>query len=377
MDHGPSLFRRNCFRNLFLSLVLACSGPVIAVHAEESQVAAQIKQFAGSIITKLETKAQPNTPIAIADFDNQSEEAVKANLGFAVSEIITEQFEKSRRFRLVEKKQISRIIQSMEMNLTGLYDSDKVSSIGKLINARFLIVGSVSKLAGFYRVAVRIVEVATSTILLSDSIDLDSELLEDTAKKYQPPRYRLHIGSSMSWFGMNEQGGAIYSIGFSMGAHYHLSGPHWLTLQGILFFDHLYLNNSKVDDPVETSVNVQYSLKNALLLLGGYGYRFKLSRAVSIQPNLFIGWITSHINIWEYYHENPDVDIYNKEPESYQSGILQPRIDLVFLEKNPISFYIGAGYYHYLKKFSRSFYNLNTARILNGIKLEGAIMFFF
>lgn len=358
----------------FLALFFALSVP--RVYAEESEVTAKIKQFSDSIIEKLEPKAARGTTIAIADFDNKSQEADRANLGFAVSEIITEQFERSGKFRMVEKKQINSILNSMEMSLTGLYDSDKAPSVGKLINAKYLIVGSVSRLAGFYRVAVRVVEVETSSILLSDSMDLDPDLLEDTAKKYQPPRYRLHIGSSMSWFGMDYQNNAIYSIGLSLGAHYNLSGPHWVSLQGIFFFGHFYIEHHKVDDPVGSSINVSYNLKNSLLLLAGYGYRIPVSRSLSIQPNLLAGWITSSINVFEYYYYNT-VEIRNDEPGSYSSGILEPRIDLVFMEKNPISFYIGLGYFHYLKKFSQTFQGLVTERVMNGIKLEGAVMVFF
>ena len=61
----------------------------------------------------------------------------------------------------------------------------------------------------------------------------------------------------------------------------------------------------------------------------------------------------------------------------WASPAAQLRFDLVFLEKNPLSFYIGTGYFIYARELSETNQDLSTNILINGIKLEGAIMMYF
>jgi TolB-like protein len=350
--------------------IFLIAGFIITVNnnafCEQSSISGKIKEFTSSLIGKLETSVKPSVSLAIADFDSDKE-SKKHNLGFAVSEIITEEVQKSGKYVLVEKKNINKIIGALELGQTGLYDSDKISSIGKLINAQYLVVGSVTKFAGFYRVSVRVVEVRTGSIVLTDSTEIDSAMLENISEKYQPPRYRLHIGSSMSWFGVDKDSNAIYSLGLSLGLHYNMSGPNWITFQTIYFFDHFYLGNNSGNGP--GTIYTSYSIKHAFNFLLGYGYRIPVSRNLSIQPNIFAGILTGIYK--EYGNDNGDI---KNTKEWIYSGVIQPRVDFIIMETSPFSFYVGVGYFYYTRKISDNFHGLKTERTLQGVKLEGAIM---
>lgn len=188
-----------------------------ASWAQRSAFTAQMEQFTHSLVAQLSAKTPKGSAIAIADFDNKDAAAGAPDLGFAVSEIVTQDFQRSGYFLVLEKKQLQQILKTMELQQSGLYDSDKAATIGKLIDAKYLMVGSITKTAGFYHVAVRIVEVETGSVILSDGIDLDAALLESAAEKYLPPRYRAFIGSSMSWFATTPNGLGTYSIGLALG----------------------------------------------------------------------------------------------------------------------------------------------------------------
>jgi TolB-like protein len=359
---------RICFYILFIAGVILTNN--YNAFCDQSAVSGKIKEFTSSLIVKLENSVKPQSSLAITDFDTDKE-SKKFNLGFAVSEIITEEIQKSGKYLIVEKKNINKIISALELGQTGLYNSDKIVSIGKLINAQYLLVGSVSKLAGFYHVSVRVVEVATGSVVLTDSTEIDSVMLENISEKYQPPRYRLHIGSSMSWFGVDNDGNAIYSIGLSLGVHYNISGPNWMTFQTIYFFDHFYFaNNYYSTETKETT----YTIKHAFLFLLGYGYRYQISRNLSIQPNIFAGMLTGIYGERGYYYDGVGTEDRKDNKKWNYSGVIQPRVDFIIMENSPLSFYIGVGYFYYTKKISDDFHGLKTERTLQGVKLEGAIV---
>jgi TolB-like protein len=350
--------------------------------AQRSAFTSQMENFTRSLVTQLSTKTAKGSAIAIADFDNKDAAIGDPNLGYAVSEIVTQDFQRSGYFLVLEKKQLQQILKTMELQLSGLYDSDKAATIGKLIDAKFLLVGSITKTAGFYRVSARVVEVETGSIILSDSIDLDAAYLENAAEKYLPPRYRVFIGSSMSWFATSQEGLGTYSIGLALGGSYEIARNQWLSLETIFFFEHYFFSDSiQVGNTSNGSIDSSYyRLVNTFVVLAEYGYRFPLSQAVSLQPTLgagaVIGGLNTEYDNWSYSAGYPTY-----EPSSstniWTSPAAQLRLDLVFLEKSPVSFYIGTGYFIYTKALSDTNNALITNVLINGIKLEGGLMVYF
>jgi TolB-like protein len=343
-------------------------------EATESAVAGKLEVFTDSLISNLVKKAPVTPSVAIANFDNQDARSRQSDLGFAVSEIITERFAKSGKFLLVEKKQLTKIIRTLELGQTGLYDSDKAAAVGKLIGAKYLIVGSVSYLAGFYRVAVRVVEVETSSVVLSDSIEIDSSLMESAAEKYQPPRYRLSLGSTMNWYGYDYEDRAIYSIGLSAGYSYQLVPNQWISLIANYHFGLFYIEKSETIN--NDGVNVSYAINNALVAMAGYGYRFGVTRVLSIQPGLYGGWIFGTLRTSNLFSPAFASSESDESTDPYVSGIIQPRVDFIFNEQNPLSFYANIGYFYFTNTLSKSYHGLTIERRIQGVKIEAGAVFY-
>jgi len=374
----PSLRAKARAAALILCLVPA------AAWAQRSAFASQMDGFTKSLVAQLSAKAAKGSAIAIADFDNVDAAVGDPNLGYAVSEIVTQDFQKSGDFIVLEKKQLQQILKTMELQLSGLYDSDKAVAIGKLINAQYLMVGSITKTAGFYRVSVRVVEIRTGSIILSDSIEFDAALLESAAEKYLPPRYRAFIGSSMSWFATTQDGLGTYSIGLALGASYQIARQQWLSFETVFFFGNYFYSDSlqSGNGPGSSYMDDQYRLLNTFVVLAEYGYRIPVSQAVSLQPTLGAGAVLGGLNTFQQYGPFNVTD--NGYPLSntttvsvWASPAAQLRLDLVFLENSPVSFYIGTGYFIYTRELSDTNHALVTNVLVNGIKLEGALMVYF
>ncbi len=366
----PSLRRTTIVFALFLlTAALALPGSIGPAECAESAVVGKLEEFTDSIIADLLKRMPVAMPVAIADFDEQDERSRQSDLGFAVSEIMTDRFAKSGKFVLVEKKQLEKVVRTLELGQTGLYNSDKVAALGWLVGARYLVVGSVSHLAGFYRVSARVVEVQTGAVLLSDSVEIDTQMLEDAADKYQPPRYRVTIGSTMNWYGYDSNNNALYTLGLSAGWWYQLFRNQWVSLVANYHFDYFFEEKGAVIGV--DNVYISHEINNALVAMAGYGYRFGLTRVLSIQPGLFAGWVAGTLKTNNNF--NGAVDI---SSETYSSGIFQPRIDLIFLEQSPLSFYANIGYFYHLEELSESFQGLTLDRTIQGVKIEGGVMIY-
>ena len=114
-------------------LIICVANPL---WAQKSAFSVKMNQFTHSLVSQLSAKTVKGTAIAIADFDNKDAAAEESGLGFAVSEIVTQDFQRSGYFLVLEKKQLQQILKTMELQQSGLYDSDKAAVIGKLINAK-------------------------------------------------------------------------------------------------------------------------------------------------------------------------------------------------------------------------------------------------
>jgi curli biogenesis system outer membrane secretion channel CsgG len=88
---------------LALALALAAGG---GTWAQRSAFAAQMDEFTHSLVTQLSAKTPKGSAIAIADFDEKDTVVGAPNLGYAVSEIVTQDFQRSGYFLVLEKKQL-------------------------------------------------------------------------------------------------------------------------------------------------------------------------------------------------------------------------------------------------------------------------------
>ncbi|HUT99246.1 MAG TPA: CsgG/HfaB family protein [bacterium] len=119
--------------------------------------------------------------IAIVDF-----EAVNCDEGIAkaVGEIMRTEIIATGRFRVIERAQLAKIIEEHSFQLSGMVDASTIAEFGKLVGADYVAVGSVSRLAGTYTVAVRYIDVETAEAALGRTETADGEgMLPDVCRR--------------------------------------------------------------------------------------------------------------------------------------------------------------------------------------------------
>lgn len=93
-----------------------------------------------------------NSIVAITEFEDQVTRRSKSMVsmyfpqkpGIQFSDVLTSSLLRTNRFRIIERRQIAKILQEQQLQLTGLIDEANYEKMGKLLGANYIIVGSIT-----------------------------------------------------------------------------------------------------------------------------------------------------------------------------------------------------------------------------------------
>jgi len=173
---------------LFLSILVVLSTPI---HASDFKVNRKIHSLSVKIVgayMKLPSREYRNS-LAVATFDD----ATGKDIGFGASELITTDLINSGKFVVVERKQLEKILREQRLSLSGLIDPESTIKIGKLLGADMLLVGSVAQLGDYYNIFVRLLETETGQCLLSEKVEIEADLLEESTSRLVPKKEKIGI----------------------------------------------------------------------------------------------------------------------------------------------------------------------------------------
>lgn len=122
------------------------------------------------------------TTIAVMDFKNNSlfDKGSYESLSKGLAEILITELSQVEAIQVVERQQLNAIVEEMQLAQTGLISENTSIQVGKLLGAKFLVLGSFMAVSGKQiRVDARIVEVETGkTLMGGKSQGKDEEILK-------------------------------------------------------------------------------------------------------------------------------------------------------------------------------------------------------
>lgn len=111
---------------------------------------------------------------AVVPFDNQGDDAQKRQLGQVVASELEGRLKVDHGFVLVERMQMSRVLQEMQLAQVGLVDETKAPEMGKMLDAQVLVTGTVGQLGDKFVVNARVVSVEEAKVLASAQVTIDA-----------------------------------------------------------------------------------------------------------------------------------------------------------------------------------------------------------
>ncbi|PIQ27162.1 hypothetical protein COW36_16550 [bacterium (Candidatus Blackallbacteria) CG17_big_fil_post_rev_8_21_14_2_50_48_46] len=125
---------------------------------------------AGGMTTPVIAKA-----LAVADFSNDTGDARYDNLKRGISESLVTKLARRPELKLVERSQIDKAIKELGFGQTAFADSSKTAQIGKMTGAGVMVTGSLVKAGSKMEINVRMLDVETGQVVVSESYLFQSE----------------------------------------------------------------------------------------------------------------------------------------------------------------------------------------------------------
>ncbi|MEK7475449.1 MAG: CsgG/HfaB family protein [Candidatus Coatesbacteria bacterium] len=104
--------------------------------------------------------------LAVAAFEPQNVSAGDASV---ISDLIRNELVREGTFNVIEKANMDKVLAEQAFQQTGCTTSECAVKLGKLLNVRFLVVGSFGKIMDSFLVGMRVVDIETGRIVYSDA----------------------------------------------------------------------------------------------------------------------------------------------------------------------------------------------------------------
>ena len=136
--------------------------------------------FAPAAAAASPTKTVSKSPVvAVLPFKVLNKEPSLNHYGEGASDAVIDKIVNDRALKVVEESQLDKAINSLARNQTGLFEEDSALAIGQMVDARYIVIGSV-QIVGVdpqgginnaqIKVNARVLEVETRTLLVSESV---------------------------------------------------------------------------------------------------------------------------------------------------------------------------------------------------------------
>ncbi|MGV3523137.1 MAG: FlgO family outer membrane protein [Candidatus Sericytochromatia bacterium] len=113
--------------------------------------------------------------LAVVDFENLTGESRYDNLRRGIAESLMSKLTVRPELALVERGQLDKAIKELGFSQSAYADSSGAKELGQMAGADYLVAGAVVKAGGRFEINVRLIEVATARVLVSEAYAFQSE----------------------------------------------------------------------------------------------------------------------------------------------------------------------------------------------------------
>ncbi|HEX9933732.1 MAG TPA: CsgG/HfaB family protein [bacterium] len=106
--------------------------------------------------------------VAVLDFEAKNISRENAE---ALTDLLRTELFNTGRFTVVERQKIQKILEEQKFQMSGLTDTDEVTQIGRLLNVKKIMIGTITKLGGTHIINTRIVDVQSGQVELAEAVE--------------------------------------------------------------------------------------------------------------------------------------------------------------------------------------------------------------
>ncbi len=124
-----------------------------------------MKAALAAAFLSLGAAASPKPTVAVLYFDYNGKNEELAQLRKGLAQMVITDLSANTAFQIVERSRLQKILDELKLNQTNKIDPATANKIGKLLGAKYMVMGSYTDVLGTLRVDATVVEVATSAVL--------------------------------------------------------------------------------------------------------------------------------------------------------------------------------------------------------------------
>ena len=315
---------------IFLSLIITTS--LYAASEIDKKVDSLVDKTIAAY-NELDSKEYRNS-LAITELDDNTGK----DLGVGLTELLTTKLSQSKLFRLVERKNLKKLLKEQALSLSGILEPQSAIEVGKLSGADILLVGSITKLGTNYLINLRLIETKTGTIMLADKIEIEGRILEPAIKEYIPAKYRLGVGTLL----IDKPGSGLDASTILINYGKQIRNNLWGNIEaGILMY---YKDETSINNYYYYSAEIRSTSITPTLLLS-IRYDFDLNRNIKSFLNLGSGMIifSNSLRTHELRNGIPSTRIDQEERSKYRVPVYATTGFILFSDYN-VSAKLDIGY---------------------------------
>jgi TolB-like protein len=143
------------------------------------------------------TAARPR--VAVLYFENESPDSEQlAPFQKGLCKMMIDRMKSVDAYEVVERVDIQKVFDELELTRRPQFDPDTVARIGKLVGAQYLILGSYFEAFGKFRMDVRMVEVETGVIVATGGETGKPEDFDPLVRRVTQQLVKEHLGAEMA-----------------------------------------------------------------------------------------------------------------------------------------------------------------------------------
>lgn len=132
--------------------------------------------------------------VAVLGFSCQCQSLGFENYSNIISEMLTTALGKTKRFTLVERTYLEKILREQKLGISGFIDEQSAAKIGKLISVDSVVMGTVSELEESFRVDIRLVDVETGGVIYTESLQTTGKSSESLTAVSEKIAQKIRMG---------------------------------------------------------------------------------------------------------------------------------------------------------------------------------------
>lgn len=155
-------------RKMFILVVLCCATlGVVPIHAQET-----LEQRLDSLARKISDNLTENQKHTIAVVEFSDLKGNVTNFGRFLSEELITRLYQTKKFKVIERQQLNKIIAEQKLSLTGVVDPASAQKLGRVLGVDSIVFGSVSDLVKTLRINARLIGTETGEVFAAASIEI-------------------------------------------------------------------------------------------------------------------------------------------------------------------------------------------------------------